>query len=81
MLHQPSAAFKGADIQSFWEGGRSLYGENKHIYGRLDNTLVTMINVIKQKMFQQIVSKLTFQFHPIPRQFLRVSRVVVGAML
>ena len=32
MLHA-LAAFKGGDIQSFWEGGRALYGGGIAFYG------------------------------------------------
>ena len=30
-----SAAFKGGDIQNFWEGGRTLYGGTSHFMGEL----------------------------------------------
>ena len=33
----------GGDIQYFWEGGRTLYGETSHFIGRLDNHLETML--------------------------------------
>ena len=41
MLHV-SAAFKGGDIQNFWEGGRTLYGGTQHFMGGLDNSLETI---------------------------------------
>ena len=40
---QASAAFKGRDIQNFWEGGRTLNRGTLHFMGRLDNPLETML--------------------------------------
>ena len=34
MFHA-SAAFKGGDIQNFWEGGRTLYGGLSILWGDL----------------------------------------------
>ena len=34
---------KGGGIQYFWEGGRTLYEENWHFIGALDNHLETML--------------------------------------
>ena len=42
MLHA-SAAFKGGDIQNFWERGRTLYEETEHFMGGPENPFETML--------------------------------------
>ena len=52
MLHA-SAAFKGGDIQNFWEGGRALYGETYHFMGELIThaKAVCRFNCTKEMLF------------------------------